>query len=29
MAPDESLGRILAEAAERGGYKVEWYSGKI
>jgi Uma2 family endonuclease len=29
MAQDESLGRILAEAAERGGYKVEWYSGKI
>jgi Uma2 family endonuclease len=29
MADDESLGRLLAEAAERGGYKVEWYSGKI
>jgi Uma2 family endonuclease len=29
MAPDESLGRILAEAAEKDGYKVEWYSGKI
>jgi Uma2 family endonuclease len=26
---DESLSRILADAAERGGYKVEWYSGKI
>jgi len=29
VAEDESLGRLLAEAAERGGYKVEWYSGKI
>ena len=29
MASEESLSRILAEAAERGGYKVEWYSGKI
>ena len=29
MAPDESLSKVLAEAAERGGYKVEWYSGKI
>jgi Uma2 family endonuclease len=29
VAQDESFGRVLAEAAERGGYKVEWYSGKI
>jgi Uma2 family endonuclease len=29
MVADESLSRILADAAERGGYKVEWYSGKI
>ncbi|MBO0803192.1 MAG: Uma2 family endonuclease [Nocardiopsaceae bacterium] len=29
MAPEESLSRILADAAEKGGYKVEWYSGKI
>lgn len=29
MAPDESMSKILAEVAERGGYKVEWYSGKI
>jgi Uma2 family endonuclease len=29
VVADESLSRILADAAERGGYKVEWYSGKI
>jgi len=29
MAPDESLSAILADAAEKGGFKVEWYSGKI
>jgi Uma2 family endonuclease len=29
VAPDESLSRILSDVAERGGYKVEWYSGKI
>lgn len=29
MAPDESLSQILAEAAEKDGFKVEWYSGKI
>jgi hypothetical protein len=29
MVPDEGLSQILAEATERGGYKVEWYSGKI
>lgn len=29
MPPDESLSQILSEVAERGGFKVEWYSGKI
>lgn len=29
MAEEEGLDRLLAEVAERGGYKVEWYSGKI
>jgi Uma2 family endonuclease len=29
MVEDDSLSRILADAAELGGYKVEWYSGKI
>jgi Uma2 family endonuclease len=29
MAPDESLSELLAQAAEKGGFKVEWYSGKI
>jgi hypothetical protein len=29
VVADESLSRILTDAAERGGYKVEWYSEKI
>jgi Uma2 family endonuclease len=29
MAPEESLSKLLSEAAEKGGFKVEWYSGKI
>src|ERR1700759_3254005 len=29
MAPDESLSELLAQAAEKGGFKVEWYSGKV
>lgn len=29
MASQESLSRILSEAAEKDGFKVEWYSGKI
>lgn len=29
MAADQSLSRILAEAAEKDGFKVEWYLGKI
>jgi hypothetical protein len=28
MAPDESLSRILAQAAEKRGFKVAWHSGK-
>jgi Uma2 family endonuclease len=29
MTPDEGLSKMLSEAAEKGGFKVEWYSGKI
>jgi hypothetical protein len=29
LAEEDSLGRLLAKMAERGGYKAEWYSGKI
>lgn len=29
MSSYESLSRILSEAAEKDGFKVEWYSGKI
>jgi Uma2 family endonuclease len=29
VAREKSFSQVLAEAAERDGYKVEWYSGKI